>query len=113
MAHGQTDALPHDGALQEDGIPFVPHLARQDLIGQLIYAAVVAALVGQLCHLCKNPLANVRNSAVYVSHGRTFLVFRVIVLQHYTIVGRFAQGSACKFTYQLYNKLSCLTPNHL
>ena len=77
MSHSQTDALGNNGPLQKDGVSLVSRIARQNLMGQLIYAVIVTAFVGQLRHLRENPLANIRNAAVNVSHGHTSLVNRV------------------------------------
>ena len=69
QAHGQPDALTHDGPLQKHGLPLPPHLAGHDLIGQLLHARVVSTLIGQLRHLGKDPLADVRNTALDISHS--------------------------------------------
>ena len=86
MAHGQSNPLSHNGPLQEDGVPFVPHFTRQNLIRQFIDTMVVAAFVGELCHFRKNPLANISNPTVNVSHACTFLVLCIlchIALYHF------------------------------
>ena len=73
QTHGQTDALAHNGPLQENGIPMVAHLAGYDLIGQLLHASVVAALIGQLGHLGKDALTHIGDGALEVSHVKQSL----------------------------------------
>ena len=69
QAHGQADALAHDGALQENGVPLLAHLAGDDLIGQLLHAlGVVAAFVGHTGHLGEHALAHGGDVALIVTH---------------------------------------------
>lgn len=80
QSHSQPDPLAHDGALQKDGFPLPPDLAGYDLIGQLLDPGVVAALVGQLRHLGKDALADIRHAALDVSHSFCFLPHRCVCL---------------------------------
>ena len=80
QSHSQPDPLAHDGALQKDGFPLPPDLAGYDLIGQLLDPGVVAALVGQLRHLGKDALADIRHAALDVSHSFWFLPHRCVCL---------------------------------
>ena len=69
QAHSQADALAHDGALQEDGVTLIAHLAGDNLIGQLLHALdVVAALVGHTGHLGEHALAHGGNVTLVVTH---------------------------------------------
>ena len=79
MAHGQADALGYNGPLQKDGISLVARFIRQDLMGQLIHAVIIPALISQPCHLGKDPLAHIRNPTVNVSHGVSFPCLLAIV----------------------------------
>ena len=56
QTHCQTDALAHNGALQEDGFPVIGNLAGGNLVGQFLHAAVVAAFICQAGNLCKDLL---------------------------------------------------------
>ena len=79
--HGQPYALAHNGPLQKHGLPLAPDLSRHDLVRQLLDPGVVAALVGQLCHLGKYPAADVRHAAFDVSHSFCILPNRYILLR--------------------------------
>ena len=57
QAHGQTDTLTDDGALQEDGLTILGQLAGSDLVGQVLDTRVVAALIGQTSDLGEDLLA--------------------------------------------------------
>ena len=80
QAHGQADALAHDGALQKDALAVGRHVTRNDFVRQLIDPIVVvgialavvlgirSSLVRQACHLGKNGTADLCEACVYPAH---------------------------------------------
>ena len=64
QAHGQTDALAHDGALDQHALAVGSDIARDDLVRKVVDPTVIvgiddaisvdvhAALVGDACDLC-------------------------------------------------------------
>ena len=71
--HGKTNALANDGTLQKNRLPQLAYLAGNNLIGELVNPAIVAAFISELCYLRKNPLAQICNPTVIISHFVSFL----------------------------------------
>ncbi|MFQ9681671.1 MAG: hypothetical protein ACLRZH_17655 [Ruthenibacterium lactatiformans] len=68
QTHGQAQALAHDGALQKDTVAVFAHLARQNLVRQLLDAAVIAAFVCHTGHLGEYLAADVGNGRINTTH---------------------------------------------
>ncbi len=68
QAHSQAQPLPHNGALQEDGFPVLGHLPWDNLIGQLLDAGIIPALIAHPSHLGKNPAANILYRCLHPTH---------------------------------------------
>ena len=68
QTHGQAQALAHDGALQKDTVAVFAHLARQNLVRQLLNAAVIAAFVCHTGHLGEYLAADVGNGRINTTH---------------------------------------------
>ena len=84
QAHGEADALAHDGALEEDALAVGSDVAGDDLVGQVVDPAIVrllatllgrlAAGIGKLCHLAEHRTANLREVGVDASHRAWHMV---------------------------------------
>ena len=87
QAHRKADALAHDGALDEDALTVGGHVARDDLVGQVVDPAVVvgvddavavdvdAALVGDARDLFENGAPNLGEVGVNPAHGVAHIGF--------------------------------------
>ena len=70
QADGQTDALGHYGALHQNVLAVLGHLARDDFVGQTADGlGIVAALKGHSGHLCKHLPPNVVDECVDTPHS--------------------------------------------
>ncbi|SCI72066.1 Uncharacterised protein [uncultured Flavonifractor sp.] len=70
QAHGQPQALAHDGALQEHVVAEVAHLARNDLIRERLDPLVYRPLgmVRHPGHFPEDPMPNLLDTGLYASH---------------------------------------------
>ena len=87
QSHGQPDTLAHDGALQKNGRPLVAHLARHDLVGQLLHPPVIAAFISQSRYLGKHALTQIGDIAFEVSHKYVFPPTLVASCNYYNNLG--------------------------
>ena len=69
-AHGETDALAHDGALEEDAFAVRRDIARDDLVGQVVELIVhaVGVLVRNASYLAEHGAADLRQARIDAAH---------------------------------------------
>ena len=68
-AQSQTNTGLDNGALQKHVITMLGHVTGAHFIRDQVYAAIIAALIGQLSDFSENANADIINGAMYTSHS--------------------------------------------